>query len=117
MQVEWSKDQEGKMIMHEVPGSNFVIEAELVFLSMGFLHVEHAEFLTELGIEFDDRGNIKANQEHQANGKGIFVAGDAASGASLVVRAIAQGKSAALSVDRYLHNYPFTLNNHLETGK
>jgi glutamate synthase (NADPH/NADH) small chain len=100
--VEWIKDTNNKNVMREIPGSDFIIEADLVFLSMGFLHAEHSEWLSKLGIEYNDRGNINTSSSYQTNIKGIFSAGDASTGASLVCRGIGHGIQAAMAVDEFL---------------
>jgi glutamate synthase (NADPH/NADH) small chain len=97
--VEW-KQENGKWIMTEVPGSNFVIQAELVLLAMGFVHVEHNQLIRDLNVALDDRGNIKVNQ-YQSSVPSVFAAGDAVSGASLVVRAIDSGRRAAEEIDKW----------------
>jgi glutamate synthase (NADPH) small chain len=100
--VEWVKDSSNNYIMREIPGSDFIIEADLVFLSMGFLHVEHSTWLSELGIEYNNRGNIDVSSNYQTNIKNIFSAGDASTGASLVCRGINHGKQAAIAIDEFL---------------
>jgi glutamate synthase (NADPH/NADH) small chain len=97
--VDW-KQEKGAWIMTEVPGSETVIKAELVLLAMGFVHVEHNQLITDLKLELDTRGNIKANR-YQTNVPRVFAAGDAISGASLVVRAIDSGRQAAEAIDAW----------------
>jgi glutamate synthase (NADPH/NADH) small chain len=99
--VEWKKDESGRMNMVEVPGSEFSIQADLIFLAMGFIHVEHSEFNKELGIEYDPRGNISV-KNYQTSVPKIFAAGDSATGASLVVRAIYHGRQAAANIHKFL---------------
>jgi len=101
--VEWTMDKAtGQYSMKEIPGSAFVLQADLVLLAMGFVHVEHAKFLTELGVQFDVRGNIQADQNYMTSVPGVFAAGDTVRGASLVVWAISQGRQAAQAVSTYL---------------
>lgn len=102
VRVDWIRDDSGRFIMKEIKGSEFSIEADLVFLSMGFLHVKHSKLLSEFGIEYDTRGNINKNSDFETNVKGIFTAGDASTGASLVVRAISSGKQAAMKIEQFL---------------
>ena len=103
VRVDWSPaGNNGRPEMQEVPDSEFVIEADLVLLAMGFLHPEHNELLTQLGVELDGRGNIKADANKMTSIPGVFAAGDAARGQSLVVWAIAEGRDAARGVDEYL---------------
>jgi glutamate synthase (NADPH/NADH) small chain len=97
--VDW-KQKNGQWIMTEVPGSETVIKAELVLLAMGFVHVEHNRLITDLMLELDVRGNIKTNR-YQTNVPMVFAAGDAISGASLVVRAIDSGRQAAEAIDAW----------------
>lgn len=102
VRVEWVKDSKGNFVPQEIKGSDFVIDADLVLLSMGFLHVEHSTLLSELGISYDARGNICTNSSYETNVNGVFSAGDANTGASLVVRAIYHGRECAKAVDRFL---------------
>jgi glutamate synthase (NADPH/NADH) small chain len=102
IRVEWIKDSANNNIMKEIPGSEFFIEAELILLSMGFIHVEHSQWLSELGVEYNDRGNINTSSNYETNVKGVFSAGDASTGASLVCRGISHGKQAAAAIDEYL---------------
>ncbi len=95
-----SKFENGKF--EKVPASEREIRADLVFLAMGFVGPEKSELLQQLEVEFDDRGNIKRDSEYATNVEGVFVAGDAGRGQSLIVWAIAEGRSAAASVDKYL---------------
>lgn len=98
--VEWTQDN-GQWKMNEVPGSEFSLKADLVLLAMGFVHVEHGPLVEDIGIDLDDRGNIVVNNGQTSHPK-IFAAGDAVSGASLVVRAIDAGRKTADAVDQYL---------------
>jgi len=78
------------------------IKADLVLLAMGFVHVEHGDLVKEIGIELDDRGNIKVDSNYMTSVPGIFAAGDSVMGASLVVRAIYEGRKVAEGVERFL---------------
>ena len=86
----------------KVPGSEREIPADLVFLAMGFVGPEKSPLLSQLEVEFDERGNIKRAGDFQSTVEGVFVAGDAGRGQSLIVWAIAEGRSAASAVDEYL---------------
>ncbi len=86
----------------KVPGSEKEIPADFVFLAMGFVGPEKSELLQQLEVEFDERGNIKRDSDYSTNVEGVFVAGDAGRGQSLIVWAIAEGRSAASAVDRFL---------------
>ena len=87
--------------MQEVSGSEFCLPADLVLLSMGFLHVAHAGVVEDLGLKLDGRGNI-AVERWMSSVPGVFAAGDTVRGASLVVHAINQGRLAAAAVDKWL---------------
>jgi glutamate synthase (NADPH/NADH) small chain len=88
-----------------VPGTEHEIPADLVLLAMGFLHPEHHGTVAELGLELDSRGNIAAPR-HEASVEGVFVAGDARRGQSLIVWAINEGRQCARAVERYLATLP-----------
>ncbi len=100
--VEWKKQPGGAMKMETVPGTAFTRKADLVLLAMGFVHVKHGKIIDELGVEYDPRGNIRCNPDYSTSVPGVFAAGDANTGASLVVRSIFHGREAAASIDRYL---------------
>jgi glutamate synthase (NADPH) small chain len=102
VEVEWKKDEKGRWIMHEIPGTEEVIETDMVLLSMGFIQPVHKGLLDELGVEYDQRGNIKVDANKQTSVKKVFAAGDSEKGASLVVHAIESGKIAALNVHAFL---------------
>lgn len=103
VEVEWVKE-EGRMVMKEKEGTLRVIPADLVLLSMGFVHPVHEGLISELGLDLDQKGNIKIEKNYSTSVKGVFAAGDAANGASLVVTAIAKGREAAQNVNNYLLN-------------
>jgi NADPH-dependent glutamate synthase beta subunit-like oxidoreductase len=90
------------MSFKEIPGSAFELRADLVLLAMGFVHVEHGPLIRDLGVATDSRGNLVADGDCMTNIPGVFGAGDAVMGASLVVRAIDLGRLAAAGADRYL---------------
>ncbi|MCF8534804.1 MAG: glutamate synthase subunit beta [Candidatus Nanopelagicaceae bacterium] len=85
-----------------VPNSERELPADFVFLAMGFTGPEKSTLLEQLEVELDERGNIKRGLDYQSSEEGIFVAGDAGRGQSLIVWAIAEGRSAAAEVDKYL---------------
>lgn len=85
-----------------VPGTEREIAADAVFLAMGFTGPEKSPLLTQLEVEFDERGNIKRDENYQTSTDAVFVCGDAGRGQSLIVWAIAEGRSAAAAVDQYL---------------
>ncbi|MCK5033572.1 MAG: glutamate synthase subunit beta [Calditrichia bacterium] len=100
--LEWNTSTDGKMQMEELPGTDFTMDVDLVFLAMGFVHVEHNRLLSQLSAAFDERANIKIDENYMTSVKGIFSAGDAQTGPSLVVRAIDHGRRAAEAIDWYL---------------
>jgi len=85
-----------------IPGTEFTIEADLVLLAMGFTGPVRGGMLDHLGAQLDSRGNVVTNGEHMTSIPGVFAAGDMRRGQSLVVWAIAEGRTAAACVDRYL---------------
>ena len=102
VEVEWTRDENGRPKMVEKPETAYTVDAELVLLCMGFLSPVHEGLVNELGVELDKRGNIKVDQNGMTSVPGVFAAGDAATGASLVVRAIARGRETARGVNDYL---------------
>ena len=102
VEIEWVKDAKGQWAMKERPGSEKAWPAQLVLLAMGFLGPEEG-LLRQLGVEQDERSNAKAEHgKFTTNVKGVFAAGDARRGQSLVVWAINEGRLAAREIDRYL---------------
>jgi glutamate synthase (NADPH/NADH) small chain len=85
-----------------IPGSEFTLDVDLVLLAMGFLGPVRNDMIEQLGVAVDPRGNVAANADYMTSVDGIFAAGDMRRGQSLVVWAIAEGRKAAASVDRYL---------------
>jgi glutamate synthase (NADPH) small chain len=89
--------------MKPIPGSEFELKADLVFLAMGFVHPVHEGMLKSLGVKLDPRGNVEANvKDYKTSIDKIFAAGDARRGQSLVVWAIREGRQAARAVDEFL---------------
>jgi glutamate synthase (NADPH/NADH) small chain len=86
----------------KVEGTDRELPADLVFLALGFLGPEKGSWLEQLGVDLDERGNVKRNDDYATNVDGVFVAGDMGRGQSLIVWAIAEGRAAAAGVDRYL---------------
>ena len=86
----------------EVPGTRRELRADYVFLAMGFTGVDKGGMVDQLGVAMDARGNIARDAQFMSSVPGVFVAGDAGRGQSLIVWAIAEGRSAAAEVDRYL---------------
>jgi glutamate synthase (NADPH/NADH) small chain len=102
VQIEWKRNEKGQYTAVEVPGTEQAQPAQLVLLAMGFLGPEQT-LLEQLGLERDARTNIKAEHEkYSTNLRGVFAAGDARRGQSLVVWAFNEGRGAARECDRYL---------------
>lgn len=104
VQVDWKKDANGRWNMNEIPGSEEIIDVELALLSMGFTQPVHVGLLDALGVDYDQRGNVKVNGKKQTTVAKLFAAGDAEKGASLVVHAIEAGKVAAKNIHAFLQN-------------
>src|SRR5688572_12406342 len=102
VQVKWEKGADGRPKIVEVPGTERVWPAQLVLLAMGFLGPEET-VIKQLNVATDERSNAKAEfGKFETSVKGVFAAGDARRGQSLVVWAIAEGRQCAREVDRYL---------------
>ena len=98
VRLDWSNGR-----MEEVPGSEFVLKADLIFLAMGFTGPRKAGMLDQSEVELDERGNVKANVvEYKTSQEGVFACGDMRRGQSLVVWAIREGRQCARAVDLHL---------------
>ena len=86
----------------KVEGSDRELPADFVFLAMGFLGPEKGSWLEGLGVSFDERGNVARDGRYMSSLPGVFVAGDMGRGQSLIVWAIAEGRSCAAGVDEWL---------------
>jgi len=93
---------DGRSDFVRVPGSEAELEADLVLLAMGFTGPVRDRLLTDLALGLDARGNVATDNAHRTSVPGIFAAGDARRGASLIVWAIREGRDAADSIDRWL---------------
>ncbi|MDA0735195.1 MAG: glutamate synthase subunit beta [Chloroflexi bacterium] len=102
VRVDWITGENGRPQMQEVLGSEFEVDADLVLLAMGFVHPEHEGMLTQLGVEFDERGNVKVDQNKMTSVPRVFAGGDMVRGQSLVVWAIAEGRDVARGIDQFL---------------
>ena len=100
LKIVETKFENGKF--EPVPGTEKELPADFVFLAMGFTGPEKTALIEQLEVELDERGNIKRGLDYQSTQEGIFVAGDAGRGQSLIVWAIAEGRSVAAEVDKYL---------------
>ena len=96
------RTEDGRPIFEEVPGSEFELQADLVLLAMGFVGTERHNTVDELGVDVGPRGTVAADPDWATNVDGVFVCGDMTRGQSLIVWAIAEGRSAAAAVDRQL---------------
>ena len=92
-----------------VEGTERTIPAQLVLLAMGFTGPQRAGLVEQLGVELDPRGNVARDADFMSSVPGVFVAGDAGRGQSLIVWAIAEGRAAAAGVDAWLRDAPSTL--------
>ena len=102
VRVNWTTGEDGRPKMEEIPGSEFLVETDLVLLAMGFLHPEHDGLLSQLGVELDPRGNVNVDRNRMTSVPGVFGGGDMVRGQSLVVWAIAEGREVARGVDQHL---------------
>jgi glutamate synthase (NADPH/NADH) small chain len=92
----------GRTEFRPVPGSEFTLPTDLVLLAMGFVGPERPGMLTDLGVKLTDRGTVWRDSEWMTSVPGVFACGDMQRGQSLIVWAIAEGRSAARGVDAYL---------------
>jgi glutamate synthase (NADPH/NADH) small chain len=106
VEIEEVRMESGRFV--GVEGTKRVLPAQLVLLAMGFLGPQR-DLADELGLELDGRGNIVRGEDFQTNVPGVFAAGDCGRGQSLIVWAIAEGRSAAKGVDTYLNEAPSNL--------
>ena len=95
------KQQDGRLVFEEVPGSIRQIPCQLALLAMGFVAPERP-VLEQFGVKLTDRGNVGRDKNWMTSEPGVFTAGDMQRGQSLIVWAIAEGRSAAASIDRFL---------------
>jgi len=101
VRLNW-KNENGRLQMEPIAGSEFTVQVDLLLLALGFLHPEKGGLVEALGLELDPRGNVKTDAARMTSVPGVFAAGDAARGQSLVVWALAEGREAARGVDLYL---------------
>jgi glutamate synthase (NADPH/NADH) small chain len=94
--------EHGRVVINEIPGSTFTLPAGLVLLAMGFTGPEKPGMLEQLGVKFTDRGNVWRDAGWMTSVSGVFAAGDMQHGQSLIVWAIAEGRSAARGIDKFL---------------
>ncbi len=96
------RHEDGRMNFIEIPGTEQDYKAELVLLALGFTGPEQSGVSAELGVDLDSRGNIVRDENWMSTENGVFVAGDAGRGQSLIVWAIAEGRACAAAVDQWL---------------
>ncbi len=96
------KDASGRMRFVEQPNSEHLWPADLVLLAVGYLGPEPDGAIAQLGVELDERGNVRTDENYMSSQPGVFAAGDMRRGQSLVVWAIAEGREAARGVDAFL---------------
>ncbi|MEZ4552366.1 MAG: glutamate synthase subunit beta [Dehalococcoidia bacterium] len=94
--------EDGRQVMKEVAGSEFEVDADLLLLAMGFVGPEQAGMLDQLGVRLTERGNVWSDENRMTSVPGVFTAGDMTRGQSLIVWAIAEGRTAAHGIDAYL---------------
>jgi glutamate synthase (NADPH/NADH) small chain len=102
VEIEWTADEDGRYSPREIPGTERCWPAQMVLLALGFTGPETDGLLSQLGVLIDTRGNIAVDEDKATTVPRVFAAGDAARGQSLVVWAIADGRRAARSVDKFL---------------
>lgn len=102
VRIEWSKASDGRLSFTEVAGSAFELDCDLCLLALGFVGPQRPGLVEQLGLNLDPRGNIAVDANYQTSVPGIFAAGDARRGQSLVAWAMSEGRQAAHGVDTYL---------------
>lgn len=102
VRVERRMTTDGRTAFVPVEGSELTIATDLVLLALGFTGAEPSPLLAALGVRLDARGTVATDDEHRTSAAGVFAAGDARRGASLIVWAIREGRDVAACVDRYL---------------
>jgi glutamate synthase (NADPH/NADH) small chain len=102
LRVEWERNALGRLTMHEVKGTEFTIEADMVLLALGFVGQQNNSLVKQLGLELDEGGNIATDERMATSMPKVFAAGDMRRGQSLVVWAIDEGRRAAAHIARYL---------------
>ena len=102
VRVEMVQDPHGRISFQDLPGTEMEMDVDLVLLAMGFLGPERPGMLSDLGVKLTERGNVWRDENWMTSVPGVFTAGDMQRGQSLIVWAIAEGRSAARGVDLYL---------------
>ncbi len=102
VRVEVTRDESGRSTITEVPGTETTYPADLILLAIGYTGPDRGPLLEGLGVDLDDRGNVRADADRRTNVPNVFVAGDMSRGQSLIVWAIAEGRHAAHAIDKHL---------------
>lgn len=102
-EIQWTKDPSGRPLQQEIPGTEFSLDIDMVLIAAGFVQVEPSKLLKDFGLQLNERGTISIDENFHTRTEGVFAAGDAVSGASLVVKAMNQGRGLADKVNEYLH--------------
>jgi glutamate synthase (NADPH/NADH) small chain len=102
VEVDWAKDESGRMAMKEIAGTEKILKADLVLLSLGFLNPVQEGVIDKLGLKVSNRKNIMTDSRFKTSQPKVFAAGDARNGASLVVTAIYSGRQAAENIHEFL---------------
>jgi glutamate synthase (NADPH) small chain len=102
VRLDWMKDFSGRLTSKEIPNSEFEVEVDLVLLALGFLGPERKGLLDQLGAKMTERGTVWADENKMTDIPGVFAAGDMARGQSLVAWAIAEGRTAARNMDKWM---------------
>jgi glutamate synthase (NADPH/NADH) small chain len=102
VRLDWAKGDNGRPMMKEIPGGGFALDCDLVLLALGFLGPERGPLITDLGVELNERGNVKVDNSWMTTVPGVFSCGDMRRGQSLVVWAIWEGRECARGVDQLL---------------
>ncbi|RJR20206.1 MAG: glutamate synthase subunit beta [Desulfobacteraceae bacterium] len=113
VEVDWKRDYEGRPLSPvERAGTDFILEADMVLLAMGFTGSGNGKLIEEAGLVLDQKGSVRADAMRRTNLDGVFAAGDMVQGQSLVVKAIADGRRAGYAIDSYLKNKRFNCDCH-----
>ena len=102
VRLEWVKNNKGGLEPKEIPGSEFTMDVDLLLLAMGFVSPEKKGILDTLNLKLDPRGNVSVDENYMSSLPGVFAAGDAKRGASLIVWAIAEGRKCEKGIDQFL---------------
>jgi glutamate synthase (NADPH) small chain len=103
VRIDWQNGPDGRWAMHEIPGSGFMLRADLVLLAMGFLGPRRPGMVEQSGVGLDPRGNVMADtRDYKTSVDKVFAAGDMRRGQSLVVWAIREGRQCARAIDEHL---------------